>query len=125
MSELKLSPGIYHDVPWSQYREIPYPSPSMLKHGLRSMKRLKRAADGELAPSETTVAVGQAVHCMISNEADRLAVMPAFEQDAENKTKTGQPSKSKSTDYYKEQKAKWEAGNQSKNENVSCPNGDS
>lgn len=84
----ELQPGIYYDMPWEEYVSIPYPSPSLLKHGLRSPLRLKRAMDGECKPSEKTVAVGQTVHCMVSDEFEkRIAVMPSFETDPENLTK--------------------------------------
>ena len=61
-------------------------NPSTLKNGLRSMLRLKRAIDGELQPSAKTVAIGQAVHCLVADETDRLAVMPEFEKDPRNLT---------------------------------------
>ena len=83
-------PGIYENISWAQYISCPYGSPSFFKHGLRSMKRLKRAIDQpeDFRPSEKTVAVGQAVHCMMAGEdAERIAVMPAFEEDAANMTK--------------------------------------
>lgn len=79
-----MEPGIYFDMPWDEYRAIPYPSQSLLKHGMRSMKRIRRAKNGELAPSVKTTAVGQYVHCAISGEMDRIAVMPRFELDEQN-----------------------------------------
>ena len=50
------------------------------------MRRLKRAIDGELRPPAKTVAIGQAVHCLLAGESDRLAVMPEFEKDPRNLT---------------------------------------
>ena len=114
MSEWKPEPGIYPNVTWEKYKSIPYPSQSMLKHGLRSMKRMKRAMNGELGLSRETVAIGQAVHCMVAGEVDRLAVMPKFELMPENVTATGKPSKQKTTTFYKESKAVWEKENQDK-----------
>lgn len=103
-----MKPGIYENLSWDAYREIKLPSPSLLKHGLRSMKRLKRAKDGELkGPSSKTVAVGQCVHCLVAGEMDRVAVMPAFELDEANVTATGKQSNSKATSYVKEASAKW------------------
>lgn len=114
MSEWKPEPGIYYDIPWDQYKSCPYPSPSLLKHGLRSMKRLQRARNGELQPSAKTTAVGQALHCMVSDETERLAIMPAFEQDEANVTATGKRSTTKATSYYKAKKAEWEAESEGK-----------
>ena len=79
-------PGIYKGVSWAEYKSCPYMNPSTLKKGLRSMRHLKRAIDGELQPSAKTVAVGQAVHCLVADETDRLAVMPDFEKDPRNLT---------------------------------------
>tara|TARA_R110000803_G_scaffold75124_5_gene139436 strand:- start:7515 stop:8552 length:1038 start_codon:yes stop_codon:yes gene_type:complete len=85
--EFHLEPGIYESVPWSDYVRIPYMSPSTLKHGLRSMRRLKRAIDGEIYPSAKTVAVGQVVHCLIAGEhEERIAVMPDYHLDPDNLT---------------------------------------
>ena len=89
MSEWRPKPGIYYGESWAKYLSCPYLSPSKLKHGLRSMRRLKRAIDGDIAPpSEKTTAVGNAVHCLIAGEdQERIAVMPAFEKSEKNLTK--------------------------------------
>lgn len=81
-------PGIYTGISWADYCRIPYMNPSTLKHGLRSMKRLKRAIDGEMAPpNPKTVAVGNAVHAFLSGEFnERFIEMPPFETDDENLT---------------------------------------
>ena len=87
MDELHKEPGIYFDIPWSDYVRIPYMSPSKLKRGLRSMKHLKRAIDNpeDFQPSAKTVAVGNAAHAMLSGEFDqRYLVQPEFELDDEN-----------------------------------------
>lgn len=103
-----MNPGIYANIDWDEYRALPYPSPSTLKKGLRSMRHLKRALDGEIPPpSPDAVAVGQAVHCIIAGEEDRLAVMPDWHLDPLNVTGTGKPSESKSTKFYKESKEAW------------------
>lgn len=109
---MKLEPGIYLDIDWETYKKVEGINPSTLKKSMRSMKHLKRAIDGEIPPPKPeTVAVGQAVHCMIAGEENRLAVMPQFELDAENVTATGKPSKTKTTSYYKSKKEAWEAEN--------------
>ncbi len=93
---------------WSDYRALDRMNPSTLKHGLKSMKRLRRAIAGECNPDPKNVAVGNAVHCIIAGEIeDRYSVMPQFELDEENETATGKPSKSKSTTYYKEMSEAW------------------
>ena len=103
-----MKPGIYYGIPWAEYRAIDLPSPSMLKHGLRSMKRLRRALDGECQPSEKVTTVGNAVHCMVADEFDeRFAVMPSFESWPQNVTASGKPSTSKSTAFYKASAADW------------------
>ena len=106
--EAAITPGIYYGMSWAEYQAIDAMNPSTIKHGTRSMLRLKRAIDGECDPSADVVAVGNAVHCMIAGELeDRYAVMPAFEKDAENTTAAGKPSSSKATTYYKEASAAW------------------
>lgn len=79
------------------------------------MRRLKRAMNGECQPDEKTVAVGSAVHAMVSGEfEDRCALMPAFETHAENLTTTGKPSKAKTTTYYKDSVTAFKNDNASK-----------
>lgn len=95
---LDIMPGIYPDISWEQYQQIPYVSPSKLKHGLKSMKRLKRVLDGnaeDLEPSEKTTAVGRAVHAMVAGQYQELcAEMPAYQTHAENvATAKKRPSK--------------------------------
>lgn len=82
-------PGLYKGMSWSDYKSIPYMNPSTLKHGLRSMLRLKRALDDaeEVQPSKDTVLVGSIVHALVSGEAEELyAILPEFELDDANKT---------------------------------------
>lgn len=100
---MDLEPGIYTGIEWADYLKIPYMSPSTLKHGLRSMRRLKRAIDGEITVDRATTAVGQMVHCMVAGEMDRIAIMPAYDLDAANVTQQGKSTTSKNTTYYKEQ----------------------
>ena len=83
-----MNPGIYHDLPWEEYHAIRLPSPSTFKHGRRSMKRLKRAIDGELDPKPETVKIGTGVHCSLFGETERLAIMPRYELDPRNKLLT-------------------------------------
>lgn len=104
---------IYYDMSWDEYRGRSEMNPSTLKHGTRSMKRLWRAISGECQPNPQTVAVGNAVHCMIAGELEeRFAIMPAFEDDDGNRTAKGDlPKNPKATAYYKAKKAEWESGN--------------
>jgi hypothetical protein len=77
---------------------------STAKHGLHSMLRLKRALDGELTLESDALTLGSAIHCYVLEPdefAARYAVLPPFELDEANLTKTGKQSKSKSTEYYK------------------------
>lgn len=105
---MNWKPGIYPNIDWDTYRAIPFISPSTLKKGLRSMRHLKRAIDGDIPqPSPDAVAVGQAVHCIIAGEEDRLAVMPDWHLMPENLTATGKVSTSKTTAFYKESKEAW------------------
>lgn len=109
--------GIFYDVSWADYLSMPEMNPSTLKHGMKSMLRLKRAIDGEVNPDPKTVAVGNAVHCLLSGEfEERYAVMPAFENHTANCTATGKPSNSKATSYYKEQAEVWRLENRGKEE---------
>lgn len=119
-----MTTEIIYDMTYAEYEALPQMRPSTLKHGRRSMKRLKRALDGECQPNKDTVAVGNATHCLLAGELeDRYAVMPAFEKDEGNVTKTGKPgplgkpgrpgrpSTSKGTNYYKSCVEEWEIGN--------------
>lgn len=93
---------------WADYCARPEMNPSTLKHGRRSMLRLKRAIDGDCQPDPKNVIVGNAVHAMISAEyEDRYQVMPPFEFDQANLTATGKPSNAKTTNYYKEAAEQW------------------
>jgi hypothetical protein len=79
--------GIHEDVSWEDYLRLPYMNPSTLKSGQRSMRRLKRAIDGEIYPPAKTVAVGQVTHCILAGEdKERIAVLPEYELDADNMT---------------------------------------
>ncbi len=108
-----MKPGIYKDVSWQDYIAIDAMNPSKLKHGRRSMRRLKRAIDGECEPKKETTAIGNAVHCMLAGEVDdRYAIVPDFENDAENILKNGdRPKSPKATKYYKDKLAAWESDN--------------
>ena len=109
--------SIHYDVPWSDYLTWPQMNPSTLKHGAKSMLRLRRAIEGECKPAIINVAVGNAVHCIIAGELEeRYSVMPAFENHTANCTATGAPSTSKATKFYKEQSAIWRLENEGKEE---------
>lgn len=104
--------AILYDVSWADYLAMPQMNPSTLKHGLKSMKRLQRAIDGECQPDRKTVAVGNATHAILAGELeDRFAVMPAYELHTDNCTAAGKPSTSKSTSYYKDMSALWREEN--------------
>jgi len=82
--------------------------PSTLKAGLKSRLHLKRSIDGELKPNPKSVAIGNAVHCILANELeDRYCVMPPFELDPQNCTATGKESTSKNTLFFKESAELW------------------
>jgi hypothetical protein len=82
-----MKDGIHYDIPWADYLAIDLPSPSTLKPFRRSAKRGKRAMDGELQPKPDVVAIGNAVHAMVSSEFDeRFLIQPAFENDEWNMT---------------------------------------
>lgn len=86
-----LDIGIYVGMPWEEYKAIDLPNQSMLKHGVRSMKHLKRYIDGEITFNPDVFRVGNAVHCMVAGELDdRYAVMPDFELMPGNMT-NGKP----------------------------------
>ena len=100
--------ALLYDVSWADYLQMPEMNPSTLKHGAKSMLRLKRAIDGECKPDPRNVAVGNATHCILAGELEeRYAVMPAFENHTDNCTATGKPSTSKATSYYKESAELW------------------
>lgn len=104
-----MKPGIYKNVSWAEYKAIPYPSPSMLKPGLRSMRRLKRHLDEGIQPSAKTVAVGNALHAIVAGEFyDRYQIMPDFHLDPENVTdKTKAKSTNPNTKWCKAKIAEW------------------
>ena len=106
---------IIKDIPYEKYEAMPELRPSMLKHMLRSAKRMKRALNGECQPNPRTVAVGNATHCLLAGELEnRFVIMPPFHEDADNLTANGKQSTSKATKYYKEKVEIWEAENAGK-----------
>jgi len=109
--------ALLYDVSWEDYLMMPEMNPSTLKHGAKSMLRLRRAIEGECRPAASAVAVGNATHCIIAGELDeRYAVMPAFENHTANCTATGAPSTSKATKFYKEESALWRLENEGREE---------
>ena len=99
---LHFEPGVYEGISWSDYLRIPYMSPSTLKHGTRSMKRLKRAIDGEIKYGSKAIGIGNAVHTEIAGEFDeRVAVLPQFELSPENLTAGTKSTKTKPKNYLK------------------------
>jgi len=105
-------PGIYHDVPFSEYRTWPYMNNSLLKRAVVrdrkvSMAHLKAAIDehaGISTPPTKAMQFGSFLHTASLETlqiAARYVVMPAFEGDADNVTQAGKPTNSKNTTYYR------------------------
>ena len=87
------------------YEQIDAMNSSTLKHGLRSMLRMKRVIDGEWKLESDAAKIGTAIHCLVLEPDDfdkRYCELPAFELSEENKTdKTNKRSTAKTTKFYK------------------------
>lgn len=94
-------PGIYEDVPFEDYLSWNAVSNSRLNQARRSLAHFK--AQTTIEPS-SEMKLGSLVHTGKLEPlsiAQRYVVMPAFEQDPDNKTGKGDRSTSKATAYYK------------------------
>lgn len=114
MSVAPPKPGIYKDVPFETYLEWDAISNSRISQARKSLLHFR-----EQAAIETTkpLRIGQFVHCGVLEPLAivmRYAVMPPYELDADNKTKGGERSTSKTTKYYETKVAEFESRNQGK-----------
>jgi hypothetical protein len=106
-------PGIYHDIPFADYCGWDAVSNSRLS-------RFKMSPAHYLTPfgeSTPSLVFGSLVHCGRLEPlalAERYAVLPTFEQDAENLTNNGDQSNSKATKYYKSKVAEFVTANRGK-----------
>lgn len=101
--------GIYEDVPFEDYCKWDAVNQSRLKQLGRSPEHYLMAKHGE--PTKA-LEFGELCHVGVLETGRVLecyAVMPAYEDDAENLTAEGEkPKKPKSTGYYKDKKAAFE-----------------
>lgn len=100
--------GIYEDVPFEDYCKWDAVNQSRLKLLGRSPEHYLMAEHGE--PTKA-LEFGELCHVGVleaDRVAERYAVMPAFELDSRNCKKDGTPSESKTTAFYKQQKATFE-----------------
>jgi hypothetical protein len=112
---MKNESGIYKEVSWEDYLEIPRMSPSTAKTGLKSMLHLKRTIDGKCQPESKAIDIGNACHALVSNEyTERFCTCPAFHLDEANVTSAKIPkhTTSKNTNYVKERMSFWLLDNQ-------------
>lgn len=88
-------PGIYHDVPFDEYKRWDALNASTLIHGRVSMLRLKAALDGELPDNDSKDRnFGSAAHCMILEGIEAFNERYKVSQPCCSALKTG-PNKGK------------------------------
>lgn len=107
-------PGIYRDVPFAEYLSWPAVSNSGIKLALRSLAHFKARPEIDPTPA---MRLGSFLHCGVLEPlaiAQRYAVMPRYEQDAENVTRGGEKSSSTGTVYYKAKAQEFRAANSGK-----------
>lgn len=93
-------PGIYHDVPFETYLKWDAISNSRITLAMRSLLHFKT---GFVKQETKSMRLGTFLHCGVLEPlaiSMRYAVMPAYELNAENVTKSGESSTSKATSYY-------------------------
>lgn len=107
-------PGIYRDVPFTEYLGWKALSNSRMNLAMQSLRHFKEVTFTEPTPQ---LRLGSFVHCGVLEPlaiSMRYAVMPRYELDKENTTSEGKPSTSKTTSYYKAQAAAFAAANRDK-----------
>lgn len=108
-------PGVYEGLPFDDYLAIDAVSNTRLGQLARSPQHYY--CNVGLDEQAKHLVLGSIVHAGQLEPlalAERYAVMPQYELDPQNETKSGLRSKSKSTDWYKEQVEKFEAANRGK-----------
>lgn len=107
-------PGIYYDIPFEEYLTWEAVSSSRLKLADKSLAHYQR---GWVGTETAAIKMGSLVHAGKLEPlsiAARYAVMPDYENDAENLVKKGKVmvrSTSKSSTYYKAKRAEFEKAN--------------
>lgn len=110
-----MKPGIYEGMSFDEYLAVDAVSNSRLGQLQRSPQHYIT----DTGPDEKSkhLVLGSIVHAGQLEPlalAERYAVMPQFELDPENRTKSGARSTSKSTDWYREQFEKFMDANRGK-----------
>ena len=91
-------------IAWNDYLSIKRMNPSTLVHGIKSMRRLRRAIQDGFPEESNAMRLGSGIHALLlePDEFDkRFVVMPTFHLDAANTTAKGERTDSKLTNYYK------------------------
>ena len=107
-------PGIYENVPFDKYLSWDAISASRIKLASRSMAHYYA---GFVGRETQPMRLGSLVHTGKLEPlslAERYVVMPQYQFDADNKSKDGAPSRSKSTAYYQLRKREFEDVNSDK-----------
>lgn len=102
-------PGIYEDVPFSDYLQWDAFSASRLSLLAKSPRHCQRGFSKEPSPA---MQLGSLYHCGVLEPllfADRYAIAPDYHLDAENCTQSGAPSKSTTTKYVKDRMEEFRA----------------
>ena len=91
-------------ISWNDYLSIKVMNPSTLVHGIKSMRRLRRAIQDGFPEESNAMRLGSGIHALLlePDEFDkRFVVMPTFNLDIANATAKGERTDSKLTNYYK------------------------
>lgn len=102
---------------WDDYCQIPALNPSTLVYGIKSMRSLKRAIDGQRKEPTDAMRLGTGIHCLLLEPdefEERFCVVPDFHLDDDNVTAKGEKTESKSSTYYKERVKQFASANAGK-----------
>jgi len=104
-------------ISWQDYLAIKVMNPSTLVHGIKSMRRLRRAIRDGFPEESDAMRLGSGIHALLLEPdefANRFVVMPDFHLDVANTTGKGEKSQSKATTYYKANAERFENENADK-----------
>jgi exodeoxyribonuclease VIII len=108
---MQVKPGVYYDVPFSDYLQVDAVSNSRLGLAARSAAHFKQGFRGESTPA---LRLGSFTHCGVLEPLqlpNRYVVEPNFAAMPENVDKKGERSYSHATTFVKEARAQFASAN--------------
>ena len=116
MNRTEFEPGVYHNIPFEDYLQIPALNASTAVYGLKSPKHLKGALDGVFQLESREVEIGKIVHALVEGQdlLGQLVTIPDYKKDPENVDGKGKRSFSKNTTWCKSKIAAFKEANSDK-----------